>query len=69
MLPDSPIVHAADLLLQRRGYRLHLWLADKLDAGLTYGLIAEQLAADTDGVVVVSREAIRRWANQLRPAA
>lgn len=68
MIPDSPIVHAADALLQRRGYRLDLWLADKLDAGLTYGLIAEALERDTDGVVVVSREAIRRWAKTLEAA-
>lgn len=66
---DSPIAHAADALLQRRGYRLDLWLADAFEAGKTNRQIAADLADVTDDVVQVSHEAIRRWRKQLEPAA
>ena len=68
-LTATPLASAADALLQRKGHTLELWLLDRLDEGLSTAQIADRLAAECDGIVAPSREAIRRWTNQLRPAA
>jgi hypothetical protein len=61
-MPDqlTPTQHLASLKL---GVPLAEYVADKRSQSprWSWGLIAEQLAADTDGVVDISREALRRW--------
>jgi hypothetical protein len=63
---DTPLAAAADALLQRKGYTLDLWLADRLDDGMSTSQIAKALADECEGIVAPSREAIRRWTKQIR---
>lgn len=56
----TPSQRLAEIILRQP---LHEYVAAKRTATprWSWELIAEQLAADTDGQVAISREALRRW--------
>lgn len=63
--PDT--LRLVDWIVQRiTGDTFVRWLCERREAGDSYQTIADDLSTITDGVVEVSREWIRRYANQLR---
>jgi hypothetical protein len=54
----TPTQHLASLKL---GRDLGEYVAEKRWAGATWSTIATELSIDTDGVVNISREALRQW--------
>lgn len=69
---ESPLYAAADKMLRTtNGTTLEAWLAKHAGVGMSSRAMAELLAVETQGVVTVSREAIRRWVAALdhEPAA
>jgi hypothetical protein len=61
-LAESPLYAAADRMLRNaHGITLEDWLSKYAGVGMSSRAMAELLAVETEGVVTVSREAIRRW--------
>jgi len=54
----TPTQHLASLKL---GRDLGEYVAEKRAAGLPWYTISRHLAEDTDGIVDISREALRQW--------
>ena len=52
---------AGHIAEQKLGYPLDDWVADQRDADKSWQTIATDLSNQTDGIVVVSWETLRRW--------
>jgi len=58
-----------DALLQTKGYTLPDFIADKLDEGISWRLIARSLYEFTDGVVDVTHQTVANWHDAYRQRA
>ncbi len=49
------------LVTDRLQVSLADWITARLDEGVTWRQIPDRLEADTDGLVVVTRQSLRKW--------
>lgn len=63
----STLKNAADKLLAPTG--LDEWLTKRSAEGLSWEAIGRELAADTDGIIVISYRTIGRWLEELEQAS
>lgn len=66
---DTPLYSAAERVMRSKGIDLDSWLVFQVEDGRSSQEIADRLSRETDEIVQVSREAIRRWTKQLQKDA